>query len=54
MLKSFCSFYEDIILLQVWALIFKKIKESEFSQLAFTCSKSTTETLEKGAKYVQS
>ena len=24
------------------------------TQLAFTCSKSTIETLEKGAKYVQS
>ena len=26
----------------------------QISQLTFTCSKSTTETLEKGVKYVQS
>ena len=28
--------------------------EREISQVIFTCSKSTTETLEKGVKYVQS
>ena len=27
---------------------------SVFTQLTFTCSKPTTETLEKGAKYVRS
>ena len=30
-----------------------KIKEFKGHQLTFTCLKSTTETLEKGVKYVQ-
>ena len=29
-------------------------RNESISQLTFTCSKSTTETLEKGVKYVQS
>ena len=28
--------------------------ENELTQLTFTCSKSTIETLEEGVKYVQS
>ena len=31
-----------------------KIEFTVASQLTFTCSKSTIETLEKGVKYVQS
>ena len=30
------------------------LKEKVISQLTFTCSKSTIETLEKGVKFVQS
>ena len=32
----------------------KLTKTSKLAQQTFTCSKSTTETLEKGVKYVQS
>ena len=32
----------------------KLILESRITQLAFTCSKLTIETLEQGVKYVQS
>ena len=34
--------------------IFDKKCEKVSSQLTFTCSKSTKETIEKGVKYVQS
>ena len=34
--------------------VFQKAIIGESSKLTFTCSKSTTETLEKGLRYVQS
>ena len=32
----------------------RRMANNEYTQLTFTCSKSTIETIEKGVKYVQS
>ena len=37
-----------------WTKAFRSRQKREETQLTFTCSKSTIETLEKGVKYVQS
>ena len=46
-LDQFCMLIKKVVIFQ---LDFHKL----LSQLTFTCSKSTIETLEKGIKYVQS
>ena len=46
-LDQFCMLNKKVVIFQ---LDFHKL----LSQLTFTCSKSTIETLEKGIKYVQS
>ena len=48
----FCRLSKYKNVLSVYVI--KAMKQSTLTQLIFTCSSSTIETLEKGVKYVQS